>query len=130
MKLVVCAPSGEITEEAQKLAEQFGLPIKTDSSYTSVDVCALPETKSISYKNTISTGHIYSIKVIDEFNVLLKNTLLRYSGPESGSILPLVSERHMSIFHNRFSIPGHYLFDIVLGEDEILFSGEVHVTDS
>ena len=129
MKLVVCAPSGEIPDEAQKLSKQLGLPIKTDSSYLFVDVIALPEEKKIIYEETSTMGHLHCVKAIDEFQVLRNNITMAINGPTEAIVKPVLSERHMSIFHNRFYKLGFYKFDIVTNRREILFSGEINVVD-
>lgn len=129
MKLVVCAPPGEIPDEAQKLSKQLGLPIKTDASYSFVDVIALPEEKKISYKEISIVGHLHSVKVVDEFQVVRNSIIMAISGPTQNMVKPVLSERHMSIFHNRFYAPGFYKFDIVMNGRDILFSGEINVID-
>ena len=129
MKLVVCAPPGEIPDEAQKLSKQLGLPIKTDASYLFVDVISLPEEKKIIYTETSTVGHLHSVKVIDEFRVLRNSIIMAISGPAETIVKPVLSERHMSIFHNRFYAPGLYKFDIVANGKDVLFSGEINVID-
>lgn len=129
MKLVICAPPGAISDATQKLARKLGLPIKTDDSVLSAQVSAFPEKKYISYDDSVTIGHIHAIKAVNEFLIMRGNASMRIKSPENKIVTPVVSERHMAIFHNRFYIPGVHVFDIVLNEKEILFSGEIDVVD-
>lgn len=129
MKLVICAPSGPISDATKKLAQKLGLPIKTDDSVLSTQVHAVPEKKYVSYDDSVIAGHIHATKAINEFSIMRGNASMKINGPEDKTVAPIVSERHMAIFHNRFYIPGMYVFDIVLNDKEILFSGEINVVD-
>ena len=129
MKLVICAPSGPISDATQKLAKQIGLPIKSDDSISSARVVAVPENKYINCDSSVVVGHLHATKVVNEFEIMRGNTSMKIRGAEEKTVSPVISERHMAIFHNRFYIPGMYVFDIVLNEKEILFSGEIDVVN-
>ena len=128
MKLFIGVPLGEIPEEAYRLAKQIQLSIKSDESYSSVGVYSQPEVSDIYYSDSVVESHLHSVRVVHEFSVIKNQivmSLIDTNGKKS-LVCPVMQERHMAIFHNRFESSGTYAFDIVLHES-VLFSGEINV---
>lgn len=109
--------------EAQKLSEEAQLPIRISADCSSICIVSIPEVFELESAKEVKTGHIYWLDVTDEYHCFDKNPhIIYYNGNIEIKSFPVVKEKHVLRFRNRFYNKGNYKYSIT-NNDKVIHEG-------
>lgn len=124
--------SGEISDEALKLASASSLSIRIGEEddgidLETLDIISIPEVVKCDAPQSCESGYIFQIDLTNEFIAFDSSTVLRVTYEDHEELFkPKLREKHIAKFRPRLIKPGIAKYNIEVNS-EIIHSGELEI---